>query len=108
MQIPSDQNISFDEKPDMKANEITEATKAAILSGHYAFVRCNYANPDMVGRTVLKTKTWFVEPPLGRYFWKGNGVPCTLMQVGHTGNLEATIKACCCVDRCVQVMIPQC
>lgn len=45
----------------MKAREITEAGKEALLSGRYDMVRVNYANPDMVG---------------------------------HTGDLEASIKAC--------------
>jgi len=50
VEIPSD-NIPFNEKPDMKAREITEAGKEALLSGKYRMVRINYANPDMVGHT---------------------------------------------------------
>jgi bisphosphoglycerate-independent phosphoglycerate mutase (AlkP superfamily) len=34
----------------MKALEITEAGKEALLSGKYKMVRINYANPDMVRR----------------------------------------------------------
>ena len=49
-QIPSD-NISFDERPWMKAAEITDATIAAIASGKHRFLRINYANGDMVGHT---------------------------------------------------------
>jgi 2,3-bisphosphoglycerate-independent phosphoglycerate mutase len=49
-QIPSDKVI-FNEKPDMKAREITEAGKEALKSGRYQMVRINYANPDMVGHT---------------------------------------------------------
>jgi len=51
VEIPSDQGISFDKKPAMKALEIASATKDAILSGRYQFVRCNFANADMVGHT---------------------------------------------------------
>jgi bisphosphoglycerate-independent phosphoglycerate mutase (AlkP superfamily) len=29
----------------MKAREIAAATKKALLSGEYDFVRCNFANP---------------------------------------------------------------
>ena len=44
-QIPSDQGISFDQAPAMKAQQIAAATRDAILSGQYDFVRCNFANP---------------------------------------------------------------
>lgn len=50
MQIPSDK-VQFNEKPDMKAKEITDAGKEALKSGKYQMVRINYANPDMVGHT---------------------------------------------------------
>ena len=40
--------MPFNELPDMKAAEITEAGKEALLSGRYKMVRVNYANPDMV------------------------------------------------------------
>mmetsp|Transcript_20693 Transcript_20693/g.37063 ORF Transcript_20693/g.37063 Transcript_20693/m.37063 type:complete len:493 (-) Transcript_20693:423-1901(-) len=50
LEIPSD-NCPFNEKPDMKAAEITEASIAALKSGKYKMVRVNFANPDMVGHT---------------------------------------------------------
>lgn len=50
VQIPSDKCI-FNEKPDMKAREITDVGKEALASGKYDMVRLNYANPDMVGHT---------------------------------------------------------
>ncbi len=49
-EIPSDR-VQFDQRPWMKAAEITDATIAAIQSGRYKFVRVNYANGDMVGHT---------------------------------------------------------
>ena len=51
MQVPSDQNISFDEKPEMKCHEITDLAVKALQSGKYRHVRCNFPNPDMVGHT---------------------------------------------------------
>jgi len=51
LEIPSDQGISFDKKPAMKAPEIADATRDAILSGEYDYVRNNFANADMVGHT---------------------------------------------------------
>lgn len=43
--------IPFDQKPDMKAREITAASLEALRSGKYDMHRVNYANPDMVGHT---------------------------------------------------------
>jgi 2,3-bisphosphoglycerate-independent phosphoglycerate mutase len=50
VEIPSDR-VSFDDRPWMKAAEISDATEKAIASGDYDFVRINYANGDMVGHT---------------------------------------------------------
>lgn len=44
VEIPSDA-VPFNEAPDMKAREITEAGKEALLSGKYQMVRVNFANP---------------------------------------------------------------
>lgn len=44
VEIPSD-NCPFNEKPDMKAREITEAGKEALLSEKFQMVRINFANP---------------------------------------------------------------
>ena len=49
-EIPSD-NISFDQKPEMKVDFITDSVIAAIESTNYRFVRLNYPNGDMVGHT---------------------------------------------------------
>ena len=49
-EVPSDV-IPFDQKPWMKATEVTEKMEEAILSGKYQFLRCNYPNGDMVGHT---------------------------------------------------------
>ena len=49
-EVPSD-IIPFDQKPWMKATEVTEKVVAAIESGKYQFIRCNYPNGDMVGHT---------------------------------------------------------
>ena len=50
VEIPSD-TISFDLKPWMKAQEITDATVERIRSGSFDFGRINFANGDMVGHT---------------------------------------------------------
>jgi 2,3-bisphosphoglycerate-independent phosphoglycerate mutase len=50
LEIPSDL-IPFEQRPWMKAAEITDATIAALESGRHRFARINYANGDMVGHT---------------------------------------------------------
>ena len=49
-EIPSDL-VSFDERPWMKAAEITDATLRALATGRFRHARINYANGDMVGHT---------------------------------------------------------
>ncbi|MGE5490106.1 MAG: 2,3-bisphosphoglycerate-independent phosphoglycerate mutase, partial [Actinomycetota bacterium] len=50
LEIPSDV-VPFEQRPWMKAAEIADAMIAAIQSGKYKTVRCNFANGDMVGHT---------------------------------------------------------
>lgn len=49
-EIPSDR-VSFDERPWMKAAEVTDKLIIALKSGKYDFLRANYPNGDMVGHT---------------------------------------------------------
>ena len=66
--VPSPKVPTYDLKPEMSANEVTEKVIEAINSKKYNCIILNYANPDMVG---------------------------------HTGNLEATIKAIETIDNAV-------
>ncbi len=66
--VPSPKVATYDLKPEMSANEVTEKVIEAIKSEKYDSIILNYANPDMVG---------------------------------HTGNLEAAIKAIETIDTCV-------
>ena len=50
IEIPSD-IVPFEERPWMKAAEITDKIVEAVKSGEYDFIRLNYANGDMVGHT---------------------------------------------------------
>ncbi|GBF50282.1 phosphoglyceromutase [Leptospira ryugenii] len=61
--------IPFDQKPEMKAKEITDTLVLAMQSHKYPFLRVNYPNGDMVG---------------------------------HTGNLDATIKGLEYLDQCLE------
>jgi 2,3-bisphosphoglycerate-independent phosphoglycerate mutase len=50
IEIPSDR-VSFDERPWMKAAEITDRLMSELRTGKHRFARVNYANGDMVGHT---------------------------------------------------------
>ena len=50
IEIPSD-NVPFDQRPWMKAAEITDRLIAELRTGRHRFARVNYANGDMVGHT---------------------------------------------------------
>lgn len=50
VEIKSDR-VSFDERPWMKAAEITDTVLASIRGNKHRFIRINYPNGDMVGHT---------------------------------------------------------
>ncbi|WP_108126453.1 2,3-bisphosphoglycerate-independent phosphoglycerate mutase [Saccharospirillum mangrovi] len=49
--VPSPKVATYDLQPEMSAPEVTEKLVAAIDSGKYDLIVCNYANGDMVGHT---------------------------------------------------------
>ena len=49
--VPSPQVATYDLKPEMSADEVTDHLVEAIESGKYDAIVCNYANTDMVGHT---------------------------------------------------------
>ncbi|TVU36601.1 hypothetical protein EJB05_18540 [Eragrostis curvula] len=51
VEVPSDSGITFNVKPKMKAVEIAEKARDALLSGKFDQVRVNLPNGDMVGHT---------------------------------------------------------
>jgi 2,3-bisphosphoglycerate-independent phosphoglycerate mutase len=50
VEVPSDR-VPFDQRPWMKAAEITDRLIAELRTGKHRFARTNYANGDMVGHT---------------------------------------------------------
>jgi 2,3-bisphosphoglycerate-independent phosphoglycerate mutase len=66
--VPSPRVATYDLKPEMSAYEVTDKLVAAIGSGKYDAIVCNYANGDMVG---------------------------------HTGKLDAAIRAVEVLDECI-------
>jgi len=74
VEVPSDR-LPFDERPQMKAREVTDAVLAALRrASPPRFLRINYANGDMVG---------------------------------HTGNLDAAVRAVECVDEVLGELLDQ-
>ncbi len=49
--VPSPRVATYDLKPEMSAFEVTDKLEAAIRSGQYQAIICNYANGDMVGHS---------------------------------------------------------
>ncbi len=66
--IPSPKVATYDLKPEMSAEEVTDNMVKVIGEGRFDLIVVNYANGDMVG---------------------------------HTGILEAAVKAAECIDRCL-------
>ncbi len=50
VEVPSDQ-VPFEERPWMKAAEITDKVIDAMRSGHYRYIRVNFPKGDMAGHT---------------------------------------------------------
>ncbi|SFR80315.1 2,3-bisphosphoglycerate-independent phosphoglycerate mutase [[Clostridium] aminophilum] len=54
--VPSPKEVpTYDLKPQMSAPEVCEKLCAAIRSGKYDVIVCNFANPDMVGHTGVES-----------------------------------------------------
>ncbi len=71
--IPSPRDVlTYDQKPEMSAPEVTAEVISRIKQERYRLIVLNFANMDMVG---------------------------------HTGVLEAAVKACQTVDRCVAQIV---
>lgn len=49
--VPSPKVATYDLKPEMSAEEVTESVLEAIEDEKYDFILLNFANPDMVGHT---------------------------------------------------------
>lgn len=49
--VPSPKVATYDLQPEMSAGEVTDKIVAAIQSGQYQAIFCNYANGDMVGHS---------------------------------------------------------
>ena len=94
-EIPSD-NVSFDERPWMKSAEITDDVIAALESGKYDFIRCNYPNGDMVGHTgnldATVTGVEAVDLGLARVLKAADAVGATVIITADHGNADEMLE----------------
>lgn len=94
--IPSPKVATYDLKPEMSANEITNALTAHIASKKYNFILVNFANPDMVGHTgnieatVAAVKT--VDACLGKIVQNALVYDTTVYITADHGNAEQKIN----------------
>ena len=95
-EVPSDVR-SFDEAPWMKAAEVTDKVIAAIESGKYDFIRCNYPNGDMVGHTGNMDATRIgvesVDLQLARVWKSCQEKGYTLLVTADHGNADEMLQA---------------
>ena len=94
-EIPSDK-VSFDERPWMKAAEVTDDVIAALKSGKYDFIRCNYPNGDMVGHTGNLDATIVgveaVDLGLARVLKAADEVGATVLITADHGNADEMLE----------------
>lgn len=95
-EIPSDV-VPFEQRPWMKAAEITDKMIEAMASGKYQFLRCNYPNGDMVGHTGNYQATIIavesVDLMLGRLMQAAEQYGYTLMVLADHGNSDEMLDA---------------
>jgi 2,3-bisphosphoglycerate-independent phosphoglycerate mutase len=90
--VPSPKVATYDLKPDMSAPEVTDKLEAAILSGAYDLIVCNYANPDMVGHTGIMaaalTAVETIDKALGRLRAAVEKMGGVMLVTADHGNIE--------------------
>ena len=94
-EIPSDV-IPFDQAPAMKSKEITDCMVAAMESGKYDFLRCNFPNGDMVGHTgnieaVVKAME-YVDEGVGRIIEAGKRLGYVVLVTADHGNADQMLE----------------
>ncbi|MEZ4235040.1 MAG: 2,3-bisphosphoglycerate-independent phosphoglycerate mutase [Myxococcota bacterium] len=91
VEVPSD-TLPFQQRPWMKAAEITDAVVQAIRSGDYDHVRLNFANGDMVGHTgdleATRVAVEAVDLQIGRLWAAVKAVGGVLLVTADHGNAD--------------------
>ncbi|MFO0553653.1 MAG: 2,3-bisphosphoglycerate-independent phosphoglycerate mutase [Polyangiaceae bacterium] len=95
VEIPSD-TLPFEERPWMKAAEITDRTIAELATGKYRHARLNFANGDMVGHTgVLESTVVAVEAVdlmIGRLLPVVRGLGGAMIVTADHGNADEMLE----------------
>ncbi|MCG7948907.1 MAG: 2,3-bisphosphoglycerate-independent phosphoglycerate mutase [Candidatus Thiodiazotropha taylori] len=90
--VPSPQVATYDEKPEMSAEEVTDHLVEAIESGKYDAIICNFANSDMVGHTgkfeAAKLAIETLDHCLGRVLKALHRVDGEMLVTADHGNAE--------------------
>lgn len=97
LEIPSDSNITFDQKPAMKASEITNETIKRMRANSFDFARINFANGDMVGHTgnyeAAVSAVEIVDEMLGKLITAARETNTILMVTADHGNADEMFDA---------------
>ncbi len=90
--VPSPRVATYDQAPEMSAEQLTDSCIAAIEKGMYALVVINYANPDMVGHTgkmqAATTAIGTVDRCVGRLLEATGRMGGTMLITADHGNAE--------------------
>jgi len=90
--VPSPKVATYDKQPEMNAREVTDKLIAAIESGTYDLIVCNYANPDMVGHTGIMwaavSAVETIDECLGRLRQSIEKVGGVMLVTADHGNIE--------------------
>ena len=93
--VPSPKVATYDLKPEMSAEEVTDALVKGISAREHDFSLCNYANADMVGHsgsipaTIKAVET--VDQSLARVLKAAESVDTRLIVTADHGNAELMI-----------------
>jgi len=93
--VPSPKVATYDLKPEMSAEGVTDALVKGISSGEHDFILCNYANADMVGHsgsipaTIKAVET--VDQSLARVLKAAESAGMRLIVTADHGNAEMLI-----------------
>ena len=93
--VPSPKVATYDLKPEMSAEGVTDALVKGISSGEHDFILCNYANADMVGHsgsipaTIKAVET--VDQSLARVLKAAETAGMRLIVTADHGNAEMLI-----------------
>ncbi len=95
VEVASDK-VPFEQRPWMKSAEIADQVIAAMEDGEYGFIRCNFANGDMVGHTgVFRSVQMAVEAvdlAVGRIYEAAKKLGYTLVVTADHGNADDMIQ----------------